>query len=128
MKYALAFPKFSNQPKVEFSGHLGMGRIVGEPAKVEWVIDESYGYFDRNVDAKRAYLIAMKEITGERSDEFIKLLFASHHRMGYVKVEKVRHLTKRSPDALRAYDMGEVNGVKLTYVNGNVFATPAKRR
>lgn len=39
-----------------------------------------------------------------------------------------RHLTKRAPDALRAYDMGEVNGVKLTYVNGNVFATPAKRR
>ena len=37
-------------------------------------------------------------------------------------------LTKRAPDALRAYDMGEVNGVKLTYVNGNVFATPAKRR
>jgi len=39
----------------------------------------------------------------------------------------MRRLTKRAPDALRAYDMGEVNGVKLTYVNGNVFATPAKR-
>ena len=38
------------------------------------------------------------------------------------------HLTKRAPDALRAHDMGEVAGVKLTYVNGNVFATPAKRR
>jgi len=38
------------------------------------------------------------------------------------------HLTKRAPDALRAYDMGEVAGVKLTYVKGNVFATPAKRR
>jgi hypothetical protein len=36
--------------------------------------------------------------------------------------------TPRAPDALRVYDMGEVNGVKLTYVNGNVFATPAKRR
>jgi hypothetical protein len=41
---------------------------------------------------------------------------------------KRRKLTKRVPDALRAYDMGEVAGVKLTYVNGNVFATPAKRR
>ena len=39
-----------------------------------------------------------------------------------------RHLTQRAPDALRAYDMGEVAGVKLTYVKGNVFATPAKRR
>ncbi len=41
--------------------------------------------------------------------------------------EKKAHLTKRAPDALRVYDMGEVAGVKLTYVNGNVFATPAKR-
>lgn len=39
-----------------------------------------------------------------------------------------RRLTRRAPDALRVYDMGEVAGVKLTYVNGNVFATPAKRR
>jgi len=31
-------------------------------------------------------------------------------------------------DALKVRDMGEVNGVKLTYVNGNVFATPSKRR
>jgi len=26
----------------------------------------------------------------------------------------------------KAVDMGEVNGVRLTYVNGNVFATPKK--
>jgi DNA-directed RNA polymerase subunit RPC12/RpoP len=25
----------------------------------------------------------------------------------------------------RPYDMGTVNGVRLTYINGNVFATPA---
>jgi len=28
----------------------------------------------------------------------------------------------------KVHDMGEVNGVRLTYVNGNVFATPKKRR
>lgn len=118
MQYALTFPKHKNRPMY----------YEGKSSDVEWLIDESYGYFSRNIDAKRAYLIAIKELTGECSDEFIKLHFASHHRMGLVKVEKVRHLTKRAPDALRAYDMGEVNGVKLTYVNGNVFATPAKRR
>lgn len=42
--------------------------------------------------------------------------------------KKMRRPTKRVHDALRVYDMGEVNGVRLTYVNGNVFATPAKRR
>ena len=31
-------------------------------------------------------------------------------------------------DALQVYDAGEVNGVRLTVVNGMVFATPAKRR
>lgn len=46
----------------------------------------------------------------------------------YVLRQFAGGLTQRAPDALRAYDMGEVAGVKLTYVKGNVFATPAKRR
>lgn len=51
--------------------------------------------------------------------------FRDSLRKRIVRLEE--RLTKRVPDALRAYDMGEVNGVKLTYVNGNVFATPAKQ-
>jgi len=41
---------------------------------------------------------------------------------------KISRRTKRPPDVLQVHDMGEVNGVKLTYVNGNLFATPAKHR
>jgi hypothetical protein len=38
-----------------------------------------------------------------------------------------KHCLKRKPTRTTPYDMGEVNGVRLTYVSGNVFATPAGR-
>lgn len=81
MQYALAFPKYKNRPMY----------YEGKSADVDWIIDEAFGYFSHSIDAKRAYLIAMKELIGECSDQFIKLHFSRHHRIGLVKVEKVCH-------------------------------------
>jgi len=43
-----------------------------------------------------------------------------------IKNQFTKGSTKLS-DTLKAHDMGEIAGVKLTYANGNVFATPSKR-
>lgn len=44
---------------------------------------------------------------------------------GVIIEESAQHRVR--VDTLKVHDMGEVNGVKLTYVDGNVFATPSRR-
>ena len=99
MQYAIATPKHSNRPRIEY-GFMGNAQIIGDPATVEWVIDETYGYHSRNVDAKRTYLIAMKELSGNNySDTFIKRYFCMVVNLGLAKVVKVEsHLTQLAPD------------------------------
>lgn len=44
---------------------------------------------------------------------------------GIAKIEAAQQSAQA--DRRKVHDMGEVNGVKLTYVDGNVFATPSRR-
>jgi hypothetical protein len=39
-----------------------------------------------------------------------------------------RACREKAEKTLQVYDAGEINGMRLTYVNGNVFATPARRK
>lgn len=88
--YAIAKPTFSDRPRHEFLP-LGSGKgvVIGPPAKVTWVVEECFGYHERNVDAKRAYLTMMQEVFGPSTDDFVKRSFSRDQRLGYVKVVKV---------------------------------------
>ena len=79
--YAIAHSHFSNRPMFYES----------RKADISWTIDNSLGMFISIVDAKKHWLISMKEIPANKDydDKFITRLFAPFHRMDMVKIVKV---------------------------------------
>lgn len=64
MKYGIAFPKYSNRPKV--------GEVNQLPATVTWVVDLRIGLFDTCKQAKAQFMHSMGEapdVTSERGIE-----------------------------------------------------------
>ena len=77
----IAIPKYSNR------SYLGE---AGEP-KVSWHPDPRLGEFDSKIEAKRSFLIAMKEIKQDQdyTDDFIARQFKVFQNAKQFKVMRV---------------------------------------
>jgi hypothetical protein len=57
------------------------------PSTQEWIYRPEYGTHDRNIDAKRAYVVSLAPSLEEATDEFIKKWFDSKVKfLGGIKV------------------------------------------
>lgn len=82
MPYAIAMPHHRNRPNF----------YDGGKAEVEWIPDLSLGTFETNVDAKRHFLFAMKELSGSPdhySDDFIRRSFKMFQNLEAAKIVKI---------------------------------------
>ena len=63
-----------------------------EKSESEWIPDSHYGFFNTPVEAKLAFMVAMKELNPEKTDyskDFINRRFKCHVVCGNAKVLKV---------------------------------------
>lgn len=85
--YALAFPHYSNQPSVYDRGR---------KANVTWIPDLRLGTYSSNVEAKRSFLLQMKEIQPGvvYSDDHIRGMFRYFTNTQTAKVVRINQEKK----------------------------------